>query len=93
MGRPDRVEATSGLGYALDNRLLLSRILPNTLNHVGTQRLLPFVEHFCTQTEALAKHNRHHPHVALLSPGRKMRPTTSIFWRAISGSPWPKART
>ena len=65
----DRVEATSGLGYALDNRLLLSRILPNTLNHLGTRRLLPFVEHFCQQTEALAKHNRHHPHIALLSPG------------------------
>ena len=65
----DRVEATSGLGYALDNRLLLSRILPNTLNHVGTRRLLPFVEHFCQQIEALAKHNRHHPHIALLSPG------------------------
>lgn len=67
----DRVEATSGLGYALDNRLLLSRILPNTLNHVGTKRLLPFVGDFCKQMENLAKFNRHNPHIALLSPGPK----------------------
>jgi len=67
----DRIEATSGLGYALDNRLLLSQIMPNTLKDLGTRRLLPYATQFCSRIASLAKHNTHNPNIALLSPGPK----------------------
>lgn len=65
----DRVEAASGLGYALENRLLLSRIFPKILKQSGAQRLNPFLQSFCSQIESLAKQNKDNPNIALLSPG------------------------
>jgi uncharacterized circularly permuted ATP-grasp superfamily protein/uncharacterized alpha-E superfamily protein len=65
----DRVEAASGLGYALENRLLLSRIFPKILKQTGTHRQNPFLQRFCKYIDSLAKQNKHNPNIALLSPG------------------------
>lgn len=67
----DRVEAVSGLGYAMDNRMLLSRIFPNLIQRVGAKRLNPFFDNFCAHIGSLAQQNTHQPNIALLSPGPK----------------------
>ncbi|MGJ8641581.1 MAG: circularly permuted type 2 ATP-grasp protein [Opitutaceae bacterium] len=65
----DRVEAASGLGYALENRLLLSRIFPKILRQTGAHRQNPFIQSFCKHIDSLAKQNQHNPNIALLTPG------------------------
>lgn len=65
----DRVEAASGLGYALENRLLLSRIFPKILKETGAKQLNPFLQKFCAQIESLSKQNKDNPNIALLTPG------------------------
>ena len=40
----DRTQAPSGAGYALENRLVLSRAYPNIYNAMNVQRLAPFFD-------------------------------------------------
>ncbi|MCH6258940.1 circularly permuted type 2 ATP-grasp protein [Puniceicoccaceae bacterium K14] len=65
----DRVESAAGLGYALENRMLMSRIFPKVLKNANTQSLQPFINAFCSHIESLAKQNTDTPNVALLTPG------------------------
>lgn len=63
----DRTQAPSGTGYALENRTIVSDVLPDVFRTSNVQRLAPF---FRAQREALlglAKSD--HPRVVLLSPG------------------------
>ena len=56
-------------GYALENRLVLSRMLPNVFRECQVQRLARF---FLTVRETLreiAPHHRDNPRVVLLTPG------------------------
>ena len=65
----DRTQAPSGAGYALENRLVLSRMLPNVFRECQVQRLARF---FLTVRETLreiAPHHRDNPRVVLLTPG------------------------
>ncbi len=65
----DRTEAPSGIGYALENRVVVSRMLPETFQHCQVARLAPF---FMTAQETLrsmAREHRENPHVVLLSHG------------------------
>jgi uncharacterized circularly permuted ATP-grasp superfamily protein/uncharacterized alpha-E superfamily protein len=65
----DRTQAPSGAGYALENRLVLSRMLPDVFRDCQVQRLAQF---FLTVRETLreiAPHHRHNPRVVLLTPG------------------------
>ena len=65
----DRTQAPSGAGYALENRLVLSRMLPDVFRDCQVQRLARF---FLTVRETLreiAPHNRDNPRVVLLTPG------------------------
>lgn len=65
----DRIEAASGLGYALENRFISTRIFPSIYQEVGTQNLHPFVSRLCESYQALAPHNKDNPRVVLLTPG------------------------
>jgi len=65
----DRIEAASGLGYALENRLLLSRIFPKLLQVSSAHQLNPFLQDFCSHIRSIAKQNKENPNIALLSPG------------------------
>lgn len=67
----DRVEAASGLGYAIENRMLMSRIFPKILWESGTQALQPFINAFTSHIESLAPRNQSSPNVALLTAGPK----------------------
>ncbi len=65
-----RTQAPSGAGYALENRLTISRLFPDAFRDQHVQRLAPF---FRTLQETLLAHapaDGATPHVVLLTPGR-----------------------
>ncbi len=63
----DRTQAPSGAGYALENRLVLSRAYPNLYNAMNVQRLAPFFDELRKGLAASA--DRNDPRICLLSPG------------------------
>lgn len=80
----DRTQAPSGAGYALENRTVLARALPNLFGEVGVHRLsfffrslqnsvldLPLQYEFGQLEGAsrIAPHQKDNPHVVVLTPG------------------------
>ena len=63
----DRTQAPSGAGYALENRLILSRAYPDLYNAMNVQRLASFFDEL---RKGLAQGaGRSDPRICLLSPG------------------------
>lgn len=67
----DRTEAPSGLGFALENRVILSRMLPMPFRLCQVRRLAPFFISLQETLERLAPAEQLNPHIALLSQGPK----------------------
>jgi uncharacterized circularly permuted ATP-grasp superfamily protein/uncharacterized alpha-E superfamily protein len=65
----DRTQAPSGAGYALENRIIVSRVLPDEFRECHVQRLAPYFQQVRRTMAALAPHDRDNPRVVLLSPG------------------------
>lgn len=65
----DRTRAPSGLGYLLENRIVLSRALPHLHRRANVRRLAPFFESLRGHFRSLAPRARDNPRVALLTPG------------------------
>jgi uncharacterized circularly permuted ATP-grasp superfamily protein/uncharacterized alpha-E superfamily protein len=65
----DRTQTPSGAGYALENRIVLSRILPDEFRDCQVQRLASFFRQESDMLRGLAPHNRDNPSVVLLTPG------------------------
>lgn len=63
----DRTQAPSGAGYALENRLVLSRAYPNLYNAMNVQRLAVFFDELRKGLTAVAARND--PRICLLTPG------------------------
>src|SRR5882672_7774443 len=63
----DRTQAPSGAGYALENRLALSRALPDIYRALAVQRFAPFFRSF--QAELSALNRQDDSRVCLLTPG------------------------
>jgi uncharacterized circularly permuted ATP-grasp superfamily protein/uncharacterized alpha-E superfamily protein len=63
----DRTQAPSGAGYALENRLVLSRAYPNLYNAMNVERLAPFFDGFRKGLSGAA--DRADPRICLLTPG------------------------
>ena len=63
----DRTQAPSGAGYALENRLVLSRAFPNIYNSMNVRRLAPFFDEMRRGLAAGA--DRDDPRICLLTPG------------------------
>ncbi len=63
----DRTQAPSGAGYALENRLVLSRAYPNLYNSTNVQRLAGFFDKLRRGLAASA--GRSEPRICLLTPG------------------------
>ena len=63
----DRTQAPSGSGYALANRLVLSRAFPALYRVMNVERLAPFFQSFRSGLAATAR--RADPRICLLSPG------------------------
>lgn len=65
----DRLESPSGLGYALENRSLSSRIYPGLLRQLGVRRMPGFIADLCESYEALPLNQTDNPRIVFLSPG------------------------
>jgi uncharacterized circularly permuted ATP-grasp superfamily protein/uncharacterized alpha-E superfamily protein len=65
----DRTQAPSGAGYALENRIVLSRTLPDEFRDCRVQRLASFFRIHRDMLRSLAPHNRSNPSIVLLTPG------------------------
>src|SRR3984893_8433746 len=63
----DRTQAPSGAGYALENRLALSRALPDVYRGVQVERVAPFFQAF--QSELLRQNRQDDSRVCVLTPG------------------------
>jgi uncharacterized circularly permuted ATP-grasp superfamily protein/uncharacterized alpha-E superfamily protein len=65
----DRTQAPSGTGYSLENRIVLSRVLPSMFSQCNVLRLAPFFIALRKMLASLAPANRENPRVVLLTPG------------------------
>ena len=65
----DRTQAPSGAGYALENRIVLSRSLPEAFRDCQVQRLASFFRAQRDTLTALAPRAARQPRVVLLTPG------------------------
>jgi uncharacterized circularly permuted ATP-grasp superfamily protein/uncharacterized alpha-E superfamily protein len=65
----DRTQAPSGAGYALENRIVLSRGLPEAFRDCRVERLASFFRTFRDALIGLAPDRGRHPNVVLLTPG------------------------
>ena len=65
----DRCQLPVGLGYALQNRLVLGGIQPAMFRRAGAQRLAQFVDDLRTSLQHLARETDDEPRMVLLSPG------------------------
>ena len=75
----DRTQGPSGAGYAVENRIVVSRTLPQEFESLNVVRLASF---FITLRETLAnlaQHHRDNPRVVLLSPG----PVSSRYFEDV----------
>ena len=63
----DRTQAPSGAGYALENRLALSRAIPDVYRGLKVERLAPFFKAF--QADLSSFNRRDDSPVCLLTPG------------------------
>ncbi len=63
----DRAQAPSGAGYAIENRLALSRAIPDIYRTTRVERIAPFFQAF--QAELLALSRQDDPQICLLTPG------------------------
>src|SRR6516165_4834761 len=63
----DRTQAPSGAGYALENRLALSRAMPEVYRGLKVERLAPFFQAF--QAELSALNRRDDSRACVLTPG------------------------
>ncbi|MFN0018536.1 MAG: circularly permuted type 2 ATP-grasp protein [Pirellulaceae bacterium] len=65
----DRTQGPSGAGYAIENRLVISRILPSDFHQLHVERLASFFMTLRDSLTSLAPTGRDNPRVVLLSPG------------------------
>jgi len=65
----DRTQAPSGAGYVLENRIVLSRILPDVFKECQIQRLAVYFRKLREALCAMAPYNRDNPRIVLLTPG------------------------
>ncbi|MBA3008632.1 MAG: circularly permuted type 2 ATP-grasp protein [Proteobacteria bacterium] len=65
----DRTQAPSGAGYALENRIILSRILPRMFHSGKVLRLAPFFKFLNHALMTISGLEKHEPFVVMLSSG------------------------
>ena len=65
----DRSQGPSGAGYAVENRIVISRTLPEQFQELNVVRLASFFMALQNTLASLARNHRDNPRVVLLSPG------------------------
>lgn len=64
----DRAQSPSGAGYALENRTVMSRVLPSIFRNTRVHRLAGFFQQMRTKLATLSP-NQDQPRVVVLTPG------------------------
>ncbi len=72
----DRTQTPVGAGYALENRIVISQMLPHVFHHCRVQRLASFFISLRETLHALATDRRNAARIVLLSPG----PTSPTYF-------------
>ncbi|MGE5517630.1 MAG: circularly permuted type 2 ATP-grasp protein [Bacteroidota bacterium] len=65
----DRTEVPAGAGYALENRTIVSRVLPEFFRAMPVQRLGPFFDALRRTLQALSPRRNDDPRIVLMTPG------------------------
>lgn len=65
----DRAQGPSGAGYAVENRIVISRTLPEQFQELNVVRLASFFRALQNTLASLALQHKDNPRVVLLSPG------------------------
>lgn len=65
----DRTDSPGGCGFALENRIVISRAFPNVFRRCNVHRLAPYFIALRNHLKSLAKRNKENPHIAILSAG------------------------
>ncbi|MDO9356000.1 MAG: circularly permuted type 2 ATP-grasp protein [Solirubrobacteraceae bacterium] len=65
----DRTQAPSGSGYALENRTVMSRVLPSLYRGANVHRLEPFFRALRTSLASVAPRGVEEPRIVVLTPG------------------------
>ncbi len=65
----DRTQAPSGIGYALENRMVMTRISPTLFRECHVKRLASFFQPLRDRLSRLAPRNVEDPRVVVLTPG------------------------
>ncbi|WNH10113.1 circularly permuted type 2 ATP-grasp protein [Thalassobellus suaedae] len=65
----DRTQAPSGMGYALENRYSLSRVVPNIFQDINVKQPSQFFYEFNQMLIEAAPQNKDNPNIVILTPG------------------------
>ena len=65
----DRTQAPSGSGYALENRTVISRVLPSLYRDAQVHRLAPFFRSLRVALQEVAPPGAEDPRIVVLTPG------------------------
>jgi uncharacterized circularly permuted ATP-grasp superfamily protein/uncharacterized alpha-E superfamily protein len=65
----DRCESPTGAGYALENRSIISRLLPDTMRDQQVRPLAPFFQSLRETMMSLSPRTRETPRIAVMTPG------------------------
>jgi uncharacterized circularly permuted ATP-grasp superfamily protein/uncharacterized alpha-E superfamily protein len=65
----DRTQAPSGSGYALENRTVMTRVLPDIFRETQVHRLSGFFKALRKGLADIAPHNKEDPRIVVLTPG------------------------
>ncbi|MBL6987774.1 MAG: circularly permuted type 2 ATP-grasp protein [Methylobacter sp.] len=65
----DRSQAPSGVGYALENRTVMTRVVPDIFQDMQVHRLSGFFKGLRKALADIAPHNKEDPRIVILTPG------------------------
>ncbi|MDQ1393802.1 MAG: hypothetical protein QOF30_2779 [Acidimicrobiaceae bacterium] len=65
----DRTQAPSGAGYAIENRVVMSRVFPSLYRDAQVHRLAPFVRALRSGLQGVAPPAASNPRIVVLTPG------------------------
>ena len=65
----ERTQAPSGSGYALENRIAMTRILPELFSGLKVRQISPYFNALRNSLNEMAPHLNQNPRIVILSPG------------------------
>ncbi|NND05472.1 MAG: circularly permuted type 2 ATP-grasp protein [Saprospiraceae bacterium] len=67
----DRVDAPSGMGYALENRAAMTRVFPSMLRENRVRKISSYYQTLKDTLTSLSPRDRENPRIVILSPGAR----------------------